>query len=362
MTPTDRAWMEHALALAERGRGHVEPNPLVGAVVVRDGRQVGEGWHQRFGGAHAEINALAQAGAMARGATLYATLEPCCHHGKTPPCTDAIIRAGVQRVVAAMQDPFSEVAGKGASELRAVGIAVELGLCERESRRLNAPYLTLLGGRPYVHAKWAMTLDGKIATRAGDSKWISGPAARRRVHELRGRMDAIVIGIGTALADNPLLTARPPGPRTPCRIILDSQGRLPVDSYLVSTARETPTLLATAGPLSAKRAEPLQAAGCELLPLHAAGNRPDVVALLDELGRRCWTNILVEGGSAVLGSFLDAGVIDEVHVFIAPRLIGGGESKSPMGGRGVNAIADALALGEWTVERIENDVLLHGWR
>jgi len=362
MSQTDRAWMEHALALAERGRGRVEPNPLVGAVVVCDGRQVGEGWHERFGAAHAETNALAQAGEMARGGTLYATLEPCCHHGKTPPCTEVIIHAGIRRVLAAMQDPFPEVAGKGAAELLAAGIAVELGLCEREARRLNAPYLTLLGGRPYVHAKWAMTLDGKIATRSGDSKWISGPAARRRVHELRGRMDAIVVGVGTALADNPHLTVRPPGPRTPCRIVLDSHGRLPVDSHLVTTANETPTLIATAGPLPVERARPLQAAGCKLLPLRAAHEQPDVVALLDEIGRRRWTNILVEGGSAVLGSFRDAGAIDEVHVFIAPRLLGGSESRSPIAGRGANTIADALALSEWTVETIENDVLLHGWR
>jgi diaminohydroxyphosphoribosylaminopyrimidine deaminase/5-amino-6-(5-phosphoribosylamino)uracil reductase len=362
MTEDDRPWMDQALALAELGRGHVEPNPLVGAVLVRDGRKVGEGWHQRFGAAHAEINALAQAGEAAREATLFVTLEPCCHHGKTPPCTDALVRAGTRRVVAAMQDPFPEVAGKGAAELRAAGIAVDFGLCERQARRLNAPYLKLLRGRPYVHAKWAMTLDGKIATRTGDSKWISGLAARRRVHELRGRMDAIVVGIGTALADNPFLTARPPGARTPCRIVLDSHGRLPVESYLVATAKETPTLIVTAGPLSSERAAPLQAAGCELLALRANAGRPEVFALLDELGRRRWTNILVEGGGEVLGSFLDAAAIDEVHVFIAPRLVGGADARSPMAGKGVSDIADGLALSEWSVERIENDVLLHGWR
>jgi diaminohydroxyphosphoribosylaminopyrimidine deaminase/5-amino-6-(5-phosphoribosylamino)uracil reductase len=362
MAESDLPWMERALALAEQGRGFVEPNPLVGAVMVRDGRNVGEGWHQRFGEAHAEINALARAGVAARGATLFITLEPCCHYGNTPPCTEALVRAGIHRVVAAMQDPFPKVAGKGAAELRAAGIAVEFGLCERQARRLNAPYLKLLGGRPYVHAKWAMTLDGKIATRTGDSKWISGPAARRRVHDLRGRMDAIVIGIGTALADNPLLTARPPGPRTPCRIVLDSRCRLPVGSYLATTAKETPTLIVTAGSLMAERAVALQAAGCELLSLRDSDSRPDVAALLDEFGRRRWTNILVEGGSAVLGSFLDAGAIDEVHVFIAPRLLGGREAKSPIGGRGAASIAEALALSEWNLAQIETDVLLHGWR
>src|SRR5262245_57065762 len=244
---TDREWMAQALALAERGRGYVEPNPLVGAVVVRDGRLVGEGWHRRYGEAHAEVNALHEAGEAARGATLYVTLEPCCHHGKTPPCTDAVLRFGVRRVVAAMTDPFPRVAGGGVERLRTAGLEVETGLLEADARRLNAPYLKLLAtGRPYVHAKWAMTLDGKLATRTGDSKWISSDASRRRVHELRGRMDAILVGIGTALADDPLLTARPPGPRTARRIVLDSRLRLPPTSRLVQTAREVLTTVVAA--------------------------------------------------------------------------------------------------------------------
>jgi diaminohydroxyphosphoribosylaminopyrimidine deaminase/5-amino-6-(5-phosphoribosylamino)uracil reductase len=349
---TDADWMAQALALAERGRGYVEPNPLVGAVVVRDGRLVGEGWHRRYGEAHAEVNALAAAGEAARGATLYVTLEPCCHFGKTPPCTDAVIRAGVARVVAAMSDPFPQVAGKGAELLRQAGVAVDVGLCEAEARRLNAPYLKLLAkGRPYVHAKWAMTLDGKIATRTGDSKWISNEASRRRVHELRGRMDAIVVGIGTVLTDDPLLTARPPGPRTPVRVVLDHQGRTPTTSQLARTARETPTWIVTAG----EPAPELTALGCEVLAV------PDVPALLDEMGRRRMTNVLVEGGGGVLGSFLEAGEIDEVHAFIAPRLAGGAEAKTPIGGRGVEKMADALALAEWRVAMIDGDVYLHGW-
>src|SRR5713226_4734415 len=213
MFASDWQWMSRAFDLAERGRGYVEPNPLVGAVVVRAEQVVGEGWHQRYGEAHAEINALAAAGEAARGATLYVTLEPCCHHGKTPPCTDAVLRAGIRRVVAAMTDPFPQVAGQGAALLRAAGVAVDIGTAEAEARRLNAPYLKLLAtGRPYVHAKWAMTLDGKIATRTGDSKWISSEASRKPVHKLRGRMDAVIVGIGTALAEDPRLTARPPGP------------------------------------------------------------------------------------------------------------------------------------------------------
>jgi diaminohydroxyphosphoribosylaminopyrimidine deaminase/5-amino-6-(5-phosphoribosylamino)uracil reductase len=361
MSDFDVQCMRRALELAEQGRGHVEPNPLVGAVVVRDGRRVGEGWHQRYGDPHAEVHALAAAGEAARGATLYVTLEPCCHHGKTPPCTEAVLRAGIARVVAAMTDPFPQVAGQGAAQLRAAGVRVEFGLLETEARRLNAPYLHLLGtGRPYVHAKWAMTLDGKIATRTGDSKWISNEASRRRVHALRGRMDAILVGIGTVLADDPLLTARPPGPRTPTRLVLDSYGRLPLTSQLARTARDVPTVVVTAGPLPAPHAEALRSCGCELLALPREGDWPAVRALLEELGRRRWTNLLVEGGSAVLGSFLDAGALNEIHVFLALRLVGGRDALTPVGGRGTERMHDALALAEWEVERIDGDVLLHG--
>jgi diaminohydroxyphosphoribosylaminopyrimidine deaminase/5-amino-6-(5-phosphoribosylamino)uracil reductase len=355
--------MRRALALAERGRGYVEPNPLVGAVLVRDGQVVGEGWHRRYGEAHAEVNALAAAGEGARGATLYVTLEPCCHHGKTPPCTDALLRAGVRRVVAALEDPFPQVAGKGAASLRAAGVAVEFGVLEAEARRLNAPYLKLLAtGTPYVHAKWAMTLDGKIATRTGDSKWISGSESRALVHAQRGRMDAIVVGIGTVLADDPLLTARPPGPRTPVRVVLDSRGRLPVTSRLAATTGETPTLIVTAGEPPSERAVALRRAGCSLLGLPGEQGRPAITALLEELGRRRMTNVLVEGGADVLGSFVDAAAIDEVHVFVAPMLLGGAAAKTPVAGRGAEKVAEALRLTGWDVQTIGGDVLLHGWR
>jgi diaminohydroxyphosphoribosylaminopyrimidine deaminase/5-amino-6-(5-phosphoribosylamino)uracil reductase len=359
---TEADWMARALELAERGRGHVEPNPLVGAVVVRDGRAVGEGWHQRYGGPHAEVHALAAAGEAARGATLYVTLEPCCHHGKTPPCTEAVLRAGVRRVVAALPDPFPAVAGQGAAQLRAAGVEVEFGPGEAAARRQNAPYLKLLAtGRPYVHAKWAMTLDGKIATRGGDSKWISNAASRRLVHALRGWVDAVVVGVGTAVADDPLLTARPPGPRTAARVVLDSHARLPLTSALVRTAREVPTVVATAAAPPAQAAL-LHAAGCEVLTLPGTDGRPDVGALLAELGRRRMTNVLVEGGAAVLGAFLDAGAIDEVHVWIAPRLAGGAAALTAVGGRGVEKIAQALTLTECHVETVEGDVYVHGRR
>lgn len=356
--PPDEAWMRRALELAARGRGAAEPNPLVGAVVVRDGAAVGEGWHQRYGGPHAEAHALAAAGPLARGATLFVTLEPCCHHGKTPPCADAVLAAGVARAVCAMADPFPLVAGGGLARLRQAGVAVELGLGEAEARRLNAPYLKLLARqRPYVHLKWAMTLDGKIATVTGDSKWISNEASRRRTHELRGVVDAIIVGVGTALADDPLLTARPAGPRVAARVVLDSRGRLPPAAALVRTAREVPTLVATLAESPA-----LRAAGCEVLVLPAEGGRPSVAALLDELGRRRMTHVLVEGGAEVAGAFVEAGEVDEVHAFVAAKLAGGAVAPSPVGGRGVTRLADALRLARWEAEMLEGDLYVRGWR
>jgi diaminohydroxyphosphoribosylaminopyrimidine deaminase/5-amino-6-(5-phosphoribosylamino)uracil reductase len=357
MAGADERWMRRAMALAERGRGFVEPNPLVGAVVVRAGVLVGEGWHQNFGGPHAEVYALEAAGEAARGATLYVTLEPCCHHGKTPPCTDAVIRSGVGRVVAAMADPFPRVAGQGAERLRAAGIAVELGVCADESYGLNAPYLTLLTrGRPYVHAKWAMSLDGKIATTSGDSKWISGKESRALVHRLRGRVDGILVGAGTVRADDPLLTARPPGPRVAARLVLSSAGILPPGCQLLKTVRAAPVIVAT----TAGRGAELRAAGCQVLELPAVGDRPSVSALFAELGRRRMTNLLVEGGAGVLGSLRDERLIDEVHVFVAPKLISGTGAPSPIGGTGALDMSRVWPLARWTHEAVGADVYLHG--
>jgi diaminohydroxyphosphoribosylaminopyrimidine deaminase/5-amino-6-(5-phosphoribosylamino)uracil reductase len=295
---------------------------------------------------------------------LFVTLEPCCHQGKTPPCTDALIRAGVARVVAALPDPFPLVASRGITQLQAAGIAVEIGLCDAEARRQNAPYLKLVGaGRPYVHAKWAMTLDGKIATRTGDSKWISNETSRLKVHELRGRVDGILVGIGTALMDDPLLTARPSGARVACRVVLDSKARLPLTAQLVRTARTTPTMIVVSQSAPGDRVDALQAAGCEavILSLEHEGS-PRVITLLDELGKRRWTNLLVEGGSEVLGRFLDAGAIDEVHVFVSPRLVGGAQGKTPVAGRGVESLAEAWNLSAWHTETLDGDVYLRGWK
>jgi diaminohydroxyphosphoribosylaminopyrimidine deaminase/5-amino-6-(5-phosphoribosylamino)uracil reductase len=359
----DGSRMSQALKLAEHGRGAVEPNPLVGALIVRDGQILGAGYHQRFGGPHAEILALASAEADVRGATLFVTLEPCCHFGKTPPCTDALVQAGIARVVVAQADPFPEVAGKGIALLRKAGLTVEVGLGEREARRLNAPYLKLLSTElPYVHAKWAMSLDGKLATRGGDSRWISGEESRRQVHALRGRMDAIVVGIGTALADDPLLTARPAGPRIALRIVLDSTGRLPLESRLVRTAREAPFLLATSGHLPVERRQAFEQHGCEVLALAAQDGRLSVLALLQHLGRQRRTNVLVEGGGEVLGSFHDAGLIDEVHAFIAPAILGGKGAVVPFEGLGVQRVAEAWRLSDCQVSMTGKDIYVHGWR
>lgn len=348
MLDRDAHWMRRALAEAARGLGAVEPNPMVGAVVVAGGQVVGIGHHAVFGGPHAEVVALAAAGERARGATVYVTLEPCCHVGKTPPCVDALLAAGVSRVVAAMRDPFPRVDGRGFDRLREAGVEVLAGVEAEAARRLNAPYLKRLAtGTPYVLAKWAMTLDGRTATASGDSRWISGERSRALVHQTRGRVDAVLVGVGTALADDPLLTARPPGPRVAVRVVLDSSGRLPPGSRLVETAREFPTLIATTGRAPADRRASLEAAGVEVLAFDGDGPVP-IDRLLAELGRRGMTNVLVEGGGRTLGAFLDAGQVDEVEVFVAPIIEGGEHHFTPARGRGVDLMMHARRL-----ERVE---------
>ena len=357
----DLQHMQRALALAARGEGHVEPNPMVGCVVARGAEVIGEGWHRQFGQPHAEVEALRSTAGQATGATLYVTLEPCCHQGKTPPCTRAILDAGIARVVVATADPFPQVAGQGIAELRAAGVDVVVGLLEHEASRLMAPYLKLIRtGRPWIIAKWAMTLDGKIATGSGDSRWISGPDARAIVHTLRGRADAVMVGRETALRDDPLLTARPSGPRRAVRIVCDSAARLPLESQLVQTARATPVLLAVGPEASEPRRQQLTAAGCEVFVSNAPTHAARLAALLDELGRRRMTNVLVEGGAQLLGSLLDAQAINEVHVFIAPKLIGGATAPSPIAGQGIARLSEALSLDTPEIRQVGADVYVHG--
>jgi diaminohydroxyphosphoribosylaminopyrimidine deaminase/5-amino-6-(5-phosphoribosylamino)uracil reductase len=356
----DGHWMRLALSEAVRGRGRVEPNPMVGAVITRRGELIAVGHHERFGGPHAEVMALAQAGGEAKGATLFVTLEPCCHYGKTPPCTGAIIAAGIARVVVAMRDPFPAVRGRGLEALEAAGLAVVVG-CEAErARSLNAPYLKwVVTGLPFVTAKWAMTLDGKTAVRSGDSRWISSEASRALVHELRALLDAVVVGIGTVEADNPILTARPAGPRCPARVVLDSEARLPLSSQLVRTAAQAPVIVATTDRASSERRDSLIRLGCDVVAF-AGSNRVPIAPLLEELGRRGMTHILVEGGGRVLGSFLDAGQVDMVDVFIAPVIEGGDHDRTAIRGQGLDRMVDAVRLLEADVTPVGGDVRVRG--
>lgn len=361
-TSFDSHCMTRALELARRGEGWVEPNPMVGCVVAREGTIIAEGFHERFGGPHAEVNALRRASAeQLRGATLYVTLEPCCHFGKTPPCSKAIIEAGISRVVAALQDPFPRVAGGGFAQLRLAGIEVEAGLMESAARELLAPYLKRVEqGSPWIIAKWAMTLDGKLAARTGHSQWISGEESRAVVHALRGRVDAIVVGRGTAMADDPLLTVRPAGPRTPLRIVLDRQARLPVTSRLAQTARETPVLIAAHHSAEANRVMALRNSGCEVWLTNSDEEAARWQELALELSRREMTNVLVEGGSHLFGMLRDHGWIDEVHAFIAPKLIGGSDALSPIAGRGEETMSNATLLRNLTWRPCGNDMYLSG--
>lgn len=360
-TEDEMLWMARAMELASRGEGHVEPNPMVGCVIVRDGAVIGEGFHQKYGEAHAEVNALKSAGERARGATMFVTLEPCCHQGKTPPCTDAVIAAGVKRVIAAMRDPFKSVNGGGFAALERAGITVESGLMHEDAARLNAPYLKLLAKKqPWVIAKWAMSLDGKIATHTGDSQWISCDESRRVVHELRGRVDAIMIGGGTAKRDNPLLTARPAGPKRALRIVLDSKAQLPSESQLATTLDDGPVLVIASKDARTREVERLRHTGCEVYVSEAETHNDRLVEVLYELGRRKITNLLVEGGSRVLGSLFEQSLIDEVWSFTSPKLIGGFVAPSPIAGQGLNLVAESprFSEGEWRV--LGSDAMFRG--
>lgn len=354
--------MRRALRLAIRGQGSVEPNPMVGCVIARGDRVLGEGWHRRFGGPHAEVEALRACKSSPRAATAYVTLEPCCHFGKTPPCTDALIEAGITRVVAAMGDPFPKVRGGGVRKLRAAGIEVETGLLEPEARRLNAPYLKLQRtGRPWIILKWAQSLDGKLATRSGDSKWISGEASRGLAHRLRGRIDAVIVGVGTVLADDPLLTCRVGRPRRiAARIVLDPDLRTPPGARVLRTAGAVPTIIVTGAQRGrTRKANTLARRGAEILPLPGSKANFDLGRLLDELGRRGMTNVMVEGGGRTLGAFHDAALADEAIVFVSPRLIGGDNAPSALGGTGPDHMHDLRSPASIRVSRLGTDFVYH---
>ena len=345
-------FMRACLDLARQGLGSVEPNPMVGAVVVRGGRVIAEGWHRRFGGPHAEVDALDRAGAKAKGATLYVNLEPCCHFGKTPPCTDRILAAGVKEVVAAVMDPNPVVGGKGISILRRKGIAVRIGTLEAEAVRLNRGFFkSHAKGLPYVAAKWAMTIDGKIATRTGDSRWVSGERARGWVRTLRDDYQAILVGANTAIRDDPGLRG---GKRDPIRIVLDSNARIPMESQLVKTAKERRTIVAVTDSAPSSKLRKLERAGVQVVRLETS----DLRVVFEELARSGIHSILVEGGGEVHASLFESGLADEVLVVVAPKIAGGRDAVTPVEGEGLSRMAEALYLKDVSVERLGDDVLI----
>ena len=357
---SDAAFMRRALEVAERGRGLTSPNPLVGAVVVCEGRIVGEGAHLRAGGPHAEVEALGAAGPAARGATLYVTLEPCAHHGRTPPCAPAVAAAGVVRVVAAMHDPNPLVGGGGAEQLRAAGVAVDVGVLADEAQRLNRPWLTAMRERrPHVTLKAAATLDGKLADVHGTSKWITGEAARQRAHRLRSESDAIVVGVTTARRDDPALTVRlaEPWPREPYRVVLDTAARLDPQARLIHAGTPARALVAVGGQAPADRVRSLAATGATVLRCRTREERIDPAALLEELFAREVRAVLVEGGGETHAAFADAGLVDHVALFVAPLLLGGRGATGVIGGPG-RELKSALRLGALSVTTLGDDLLI----
>ena len=361
--PDDDSVMRRALLIADRGRGGVEPNPLVGAVIVDDQRRlIAEGWHAQFGSDHAEIVAV-QAASQTERTRLFVTLEPCSHHGRTPPCADALIDAGFKEVVIGCMDPAPHVSGRGITRLKESGVSVITGLCDREARQLIAPFALLqLNRRPWVHAKWAMTLDGRIATSSGHSKWITGGQSRQEVHRMRGVMDAVITGAGTVRSDDPELTARPAGPRVASRIVLDRYGRsLESGSRLIATIDVAPVIVCLAEDATAAAAQRIRNLGAEVLPLpQTSTGQLCVHSLLKELGQRNMTHVLVEAGAGVLGAFFDAQLIDEFHAFIAPKLIGGVGALSPIGGIGMESVSVLPDLESVQVQCFDDDVLIRG--
>lgn len=361
-TNEDLRFMRRAMELALRGEGAVNPNPLVGAVIVRNGRIIGAGWHEQWGGLHAERNALARCSEPASGATMYVTLEPCCHHGKTPPCTEAVIAAGIRRVVVGLTDPNPLVAGKGIEKLREAGIEVESGVLEEELRYQNRIFLKYITTKhPWVVMKSAMTLDGKIATRTGDSRWVTGEEARHRVHEMRSSLMAILVGIGTVEADDPMLNCRLEGEhRQPIRIVADTSARISLQSQLVRTALDQRTIVAHTAKAEKSRLEALHKAGVETWCCAEEEGHLSMADLMQKIGATGIDSVLVEGGGEVNYSLLAAGLVDEVVCFVAPKLVGGAESKSPIGGRGIERMAEAVELEGLEVEHFGEDLMIHG--
>lgn len=348
--------MKRALALARRG--HTSPNPMVGAAIVKNNKIISEAWHRQAGELHAEALAIEKAGRLANGADLYVTLEPCCHHGKTPPCTDAIIKSGIRRVYAAIEDPNPLVSGSGIRQLKESGIEVQVGLLETEARKLNEGFIKRMNtGMPFVLWKAAMTLDGKIAAKTGDSQWVTGETARKEVHRLRSRTDAIMVGIGTILADDPQLTVRGiKGAKNPLRIIVDSSARTPANARALSS--DASTIIATLRNIPEKKMDALFTSGARILGIRDIDGRIDLTYLMNELGKMGINNVLLEGGGELAASMLSAGLIDRGLIFIAPKIIGGRDAKTPVEGEGIEAMSQALSTKKPKVRCFGDDIAL----
>ena len=357
---TDEIFMREALRIARNAEGRTSPNPMVGAVIVRDGKIIAEGWHRQAGTPHAEIHALNMAGDLAKNSTLYVTLEPCSHFGRTPPCANAIVDAGIKRVVAAMKDPNPQVAGRGFEILQAAGIEVTVGILEAEARQLNEKFLKwVTKNLPFVTLKFACSLDGKIATAGGESQWISCAESRKFSHHLRDINDAILIGVGTVLTDNPSLTTRLVKGKNPARIIVDSTARTPLDSKVVND-KSARTIIAVTEKAPPDKISALKNRGVEIITA-GNGNRVDLKVLMRELAEREITSVLVEGGGTIHFSFLSAGLVDKVLAFVAPKIIGGKNALTAVEGAGFDKLSDAVKLENFTAEKFGEDFLISGY-
>ncbi len=354
----DQDWMHRALNLAVRGEGWTSPNPMVGAVIVKNGKMIGEGWHEKCGALHAERHALFRCSEDPAGATMYVTLEPCCHVGRQPPCTQAIIEAGIRRVVIGSADPNPVVAGQGIQILRQAGIEITENVLRKECDKINQVFFHyILNKKPYVAMKYAMTMDGKIACYTGESKWVTGEDARAHVHRLRHRYRAIMAGVGTVLTDDPMLNCRIPNGRNPIRVICDSSLRTPLTSQLVRTASQIPTILATAN-VDSERARPYLDAGCTVLILPGSDGKVDLSALMTELGKLEIDSVLLEGGGTLNWSMLKAGLVQQVYTYLSPKLFGGADAKTPIEGEGFTAPNHAVQLCNSQITRIGSDFLI----
>jgi diaminohydroxyphosphoribosylaminopyrimidine deaminase/5-amino-6-(5-phosphoribosylamino)uracil reductase len=361
---TDTKYMLRALELSKKGIGYTNPNPLVGAVIVKNEKIIGEGYHETYGSAHAEINAFKNAITDVTGATMYVTLEPCSHYGKTPPCATAIVEKGIKKVVIAMKDPNPLVEGGGIEILKRNGIEVVTGVLEKDCRKVNEIFLKYITTKlPFCILKTAMTLDGKIATFKGDSKWITSEASRKQVHELRHRLSGIMVGIETVLKDNPSLNTRLESIKgsDPVRIIIDSRGRTPLDSQVLNIKSEAKTIIATTELTDGNKLRAFKAKGAEIIIAPLKNNRVNLTYVMKELGKLKIDSVLLEGGSTLNYSALEEGIVDKVVSFIAPKLIGGTNAKTPLGGDGKSLMKDAIMLKNIDIERYADDIMIEGY-